>query len=364
MEDPRLYQIALGLVPHVGNITARRLISYAGSAEAVFTEKKRTLDKIPGIGTLTAQRFFNKELLKKAEQELEYLERYGIHYCYYLDDDYPQRLRHCEDSPILFYYKGTKNWQSQKIISIVGTRQNTRYGEQMTESLISDIAERHPEVVVVSGLAFGIDILAHKHAMKNKLQTIAVLGHGIGTIYPASHRKYARYISENGDLLTEFGYHEAPDRKRFVRRNRVIAGLADATIVVESDVKGGSLITADIANSYHRDVFAFPGRVNDQYSSGCNQLLKQNKANLITSVSDLEYIMGWDKRQPRQTRLFRELNEMEQGIIDALQTADQLSVDILARKLDVSISRLSSTLLVMEFDGLVKSLPGKMYVKC
>ena len=307
MTDKRIYQIGLTMINGVGDILARHLLQALGEAEAVFTEKQQLLGRIPGIGSNIAAEIKRPEILQRAEKELAFIEKNNIS-CYYLTDtDYPVRLRECPDAPILFYFKGNTNLDATRIISIVGTRNATEYGRELTESLIKDLAKVIPDLLVVSGLAYGIDICAHRNALYNRLPTVAVLAHGLDRIYPSCHRNTAVEMLESGGLLTDFPSGTEPDRPNFLRRNRIVAGISDCTIVVESAEKGGSLVTADIAFSYGRDVYSFPGRIGDSHSKGCNNLIRQNKAGLITSADDLLSALCWDIQAgatPVQTELF------------------------------------------------------------
>lgn len=360
-------KIALSLIPKVGPRLIRRLVAYTGGIEAVFTENKKVFEKIPGIGSWKAS-FIKKdvaEILKRAEKEIEYILKNDITSCFYLDENYPIRLRECEDAPIIFYLKGNVDLNATKIVSVVGTRKASDYGRTCTREIINYLAENYPEIVVVSGLAYGIDITAHKAALKNDLSTIAVLAHGFEHIYPSLHAQHAKKILDKGALVTEFTGDRKPDPGNFVSRNRIIAGLADATIVVESAKKGGALITADIANSYNRDVFAVPGRANDSYSQGCNNLIKYNKAALIERGVDVEYAMGWqkDKMKPEaiQKSIFIDLNTDEQKIISFLKDKGNSSLDEICISLEMSVAKVSSYLLNLEFCGLVRPLPGKYF---
>ena len=284
MDKNLLYHIALTSIPNIGSITAKKLIAYTGSVSQIFNDKKSTLEKIPGIGAFNAQNIIqNKDFaLNLAQHELSFIEKHNINALTYLEDNFPKRLIQCEDGPLVIFSNGEFNFNSQKVISIVGTRNATDYGKEFCENLIFDLMPHKP--LIVSGLAFGVDICAHKSAIKNNLPTIGVLAHGLDRIYPAIHTSTAKQMLENGGLVTEFRSGTNPDRENFPKRNRIIAGLSDLTIVIESSKKGGSLITADLANSYNRDVFALPGRINDTQSEGCNALIKQNKAHLIQSV--------------------------------------------------------------------------------
>ena len=351
------------MISGIGSINAKKLIAFFGDIEHIFKAKKADLIKVQGIGAFLADEILNKSVLDNAEQEIEFLEKNGIKSYFLLDKEYPERLKHCEDSPVIMYFKGSADLNKQKIISIVGTRNATQYGKEHCNELVKNLQTNGHNPLIVSGLAYGIDICAHRAALKNNLTTIAVLGHGLTTLYPASHKKFAREIIERGGLLTEFPSKAKLDPSNFVKRNRIIAGMADATIVVESGAKGGSLITADIANSYNRDVFAFPGRVNDKQSIGCNRLIKTNRAALIENINDLEYILGWEKhkKQAIQKQLFIELSTDEQIVVDALKAEENLSIDIICLKTNFPMSKVSSILLKLEFSGLVKSFPGKIY---
>jgi len=357
------YKIGIGLIPGIGDILAKKLISYCGSVEAVFREKKAALLKIPNVGGILADSVVNHDVLAKAEKEIEFIVKHRISYSFYLDDDYPVRLKNCPDSPVIIFYKGDVDFDYPKIVSIVGTRQATSYGKDICNRLVDEFCQRNHHPIVISGLAYGIDICAHKAALRNGLPTIAVLGHGLAQLYPAAHAATAREISEKGALLTEFLSDSPIDRNNFVRRNRLIAGLSDLTIVVESNIHGGALITADIANSYNRDVFACPGRLTDGYSSGCNRLIKTNKANLLQSVADIEYIMGWDNqpKAPVQRELFPTLTPEEETVLRALNENGECVIDSLCFSLQLPVSKVSTLLLSLELAGLVHSLPGKVY---
>ena len=364
-DDHLKYKIGIGLIPLIGCKIAKRLIAYTGSVEAIFNEKKGSLLKIPGIGEGIANAIVKQNIMEEAEKEIEFINKYNINTLFYLDNNYPERLQHCEDAPVILFVKGSVDLNPGKVISIVGTRNATRYGREMCNKIVSGLSEHHHDIVIVSGLAYGIDVCSHKAALKNNLLTVAVLGHGLSTIYPAGHNDVAKKIIKQGALVTEFTSNMGPEKQNFVQRNRIIAGLSDATLVVESDVRGGALITADLANSYYRDVFAIPGRSEDKYSSGCNKLIKTNKAALLESVEDIEYIMGWDreKEKPRTTQrqLFTKLVPEEQLIYNLLKEQGDLTIDILCLKANMPVSKVSAILLNMEFAGVVRSLPGKIY---
>lgn len=362
-DDLLKYKIGISQIPGVGSILAKKLIAYTGSIEAVFKEKKKNLLKIPGIGTTLAEVIVNSQNLDKAEVEIEFIKKYEIKYYFYLDENYPFRLKQCPDAPIMLFSKGNVDFNKEKVISIVGTRNATEYGKDFCSRFVSDMAARHSNLIIVSGLAYGIDIAAHRAALKNNIPTVAVLAHGLSTLYPAAHRNSAKEIVNNGALVTDFTSDITPERNNFVKRNRIIAGLADATIVVESGPEGGALITADLANSYNRDVFAYPGKATDEWSKGCNKLIKTNKAAMLESVEDLEYIMGWDvaRSEPKQMSLFHNLTEEEQLIVNLLTEENNLMIDILCLRADQPVSKISPLLLKLEFMGLIKSLPGKVY---
>ena len=361
--DDLKYKIGIGLIPGIGDILAKKLISYCGGVEAVFSEKKAALMKIPNVGETLANSIVHHDVLAKAEKETEFIFKHHINCAFYLDDDYPLRLKNCPDSPVIFFYRGDVDFENPKIVSIVGTRQATNYGKDLCNKLVDELYQRNHNPVVVSGLAYGIDVCAHRAALRNGLPTIAVLGHGLKTLYPAAHAATAREIIGNGALLTEFLSDTPIDRNNFVRRNRLIAGLADLTVVVESNIRGGALITADIANSYNRDVFAFPGRLTDACSTGCNWLIKTNKANLLQSVADIEYLMGWDKQPqaPVQRELFPEISPDEETILRFLKETGECPIDNLCIALQMPVSKASTLLLSLELAGLVHSLPGKVY---
>lgn len=364
MSQNTLYQLALSFIPNVGPILARKLVAYVGSVEGVFKESRTQLEKIPGLGKLKLKGLDVSKMLALAEEELNYLDKRGINQLFYLDKEYPERLKECEDAPINLFYKGQNKFNSEKIINIVGTRHATRYGEEVCQKLVEDLALIYPDLVIVSGFAYGIDICAHKAAINSGLHTVAVFGHGVEQVYPSVHTKYVDRVLENGALVSEFPSNNKPNPGNFVSRNRIIAGLSDATVVVESGAKGGSLLTADMALSYNREVFAYPGRAGDTYSKGCNNLIKRNEAALIESAADLLYYMEWDpsnQPKPIQKSLFISLTPEEEKVISMLSNSESISIDQLSRNLKMPVSKLSSLLLKLEFDGLVLSLPGKNY---
>lgn len=359
-----LYKIAISLIPGIGSVTARNLIAYVGSVEGIFREKEKNLLKIPGIGEINAQRIVNQDVMDQAKKEVDFIHKNQIRPYFYLDENYPTRLKNCSDAPIILYFKGNANLNESRVISIVGTRNATNYGREVCDELIRNFAEKNYPILVVSGLAYGIDVQAHKSCLKYNVPTVGVLAHGLDTVYPSLHASIAAKMLENGGLLSDFPSETRIDRQNFLRRNRIIAGLADATIIVESAEKGGALVTADIANSYNRDVFAFPGRSTDVYSRGCNKLIKLNEAVLIESQGDIEKAMNWDLKANQgkavQTSLFVELTSEEQKLVDLLKGGDRF-IDEMTIETKLPMSKVSALLLGLEFSGLVSSLPGKMY---
>jgi len=366
MENPDnlAYKIAISLIPGIGSVTARNLIAYVGSVQGVFQEKEKNLMKIPGIGEVNAQRVVRQNVLERAKREVEFILKNRIQTFFYLDDNYPTRLKGCSDAPIILYYKGNANLNERRIISVVGTRNATNYGKEMCEELIRNFSEKSYRILVVSGLAYGIDVQAHKACLKYNVPTVGVFAHGLDNIYPQLHAPVASKMLGNGGLLSDFISETKIDRQNFLRRNRIIAGLADATIIVESAEKGGALVTADIANSYNRDVFAFPGRSTDLYSRGCNKIIKLNEAVLIENQADIEKAMNWDIKastnRTYQTSLFVELTPEEQKLVDLLKGGERF-VDEITIETQMSMSKVSALLLGLEFKGMIISLPGKMY---
>jgi DNA processing protein len=350
-------------VPNIGDVIAKRLIAHCGSPLAIFEENRNHLLKIDGVGTYTLKHLFDTEHLEAAEAELEFILKNDFDCTYFEDVDYPGFLKHCIDGPILLFREGNMDLSERKLISIVGTRQITSYGMAFCEELIASLAPLDP--VIVSGFAYGVDIFAQREAMKHGLQTIGCLAHGLNQIYPKVHAKYQQDVLKHGGFMTEFWSTSKPDRENFLKRNRIIAGMTEATIVIESAEKGGSLVTADIAHSYNREVFAVPGRSSDKFSLGCNNLIKQQKAHMLTSAADLLYILGWDlekKEVPSlQKQLFVDLDANEQVIYDYLQQKGKQVLDSIALTCQMPIHQVSATLLGMEMKGVVRPLPGKLF---
>ncbi|WP_281231310.1 DNA-processing protein DprA [Flavobacterium gelatinilyticum] len=363
MSDQDLFNLlALMKVEGVGDIMAKKLLNHFGSAGNIFKAKTSQLAVIDGVGTVLLKNLKDKSVFESADQELKFIKKNNIDVCCYNENTYPDRLKHCIDSPVLIFSGGNIDLKNKKIISIVGTRQITSYGTEFCRKLIEDLAPLNP--VIVSGFAYGVDIVAHQAAMEHKLQTIGVLAHGLNQIYPKTHKKYMAKMEENGGFITEFWSNSSPDKENFVRRNRIVAGISEATIVIESADKGGSLITANLAGDYSRDVFAVPGRVTDKYSQGCNDLIKTQKANVLTSAADLVYVLNWDietNPKPIQKQLFVDLSDDEQMVYDFLVKNGKELLDIIAQECGIPVFRISGILLNMELKGVIRPLPGKIF---
>ena len=352
----------------VGDVIAKNLIAYCGSAEAIFKAKRSELIKIPQVGEYVARFVLesqnNKEIFKRAEKEIKYIEDEKITPLFFTDAAYPNKLKHCNDAPILLFYKGNADLNKEKILAVIGTRNATEYGKKLTEKLLEDLKDQN--ILIVSGLAYGIDAYAHKAALTHGLDTIGVLAHGLDNLYPSVHTNMANKMLKQGGLLTEFLTETNPDRENFPKRNRIVAGMCDAVVIVESKKTGGALITAEIANSYSRDVFAFPGKAGDEFSEGCNKFIKHNKAALIESAADILYAMRWEKTEnkkpsSKQFALPINLSEEENKIITLLQDSPAIHIDELCSKLQLTPGKASGLLLQLEFGNLVRSLPGKLY---
>lgn len=363
MSDQELfYLLALLKVDGVGDIMAKKLLAHFGNAETIFKTKINQIAAVDGVGSALLKNMKDKSVFEKANNELEFIKASSVNVSFFQDADYPDRLKHCFDAPVLIFSAGNINLKNRKIISIVGTRQITSYGTEFCRSFIEDLAPLDP--VIVSGFAYGVDIVAHQLAMENNLQTIGVLAHGLNQIYPKTHKKYSARMEENGGFITEFWSSSNPDRENFVRRNRIVAGISEATIVIESADRGGSLITANIANDYNRDIFAVPGRSTDVYSMGCNNLIKIQKANMLTSAADLVYMLNWDIQSTGksvQKQLFVELEADEQKIYDFLLKNGRELLDTIALSCDFPIYKISGILINMELKGVVRPLPGKLF---
>lgn len=363
IDNDLLYTLALQHVPNIGDITAKRLISHCGTAEAVLKEKKQNLLKIDGIGSVTLSDLNEAHHLMEAEKEIDFIKNNNINVSFFKEDNYPEKLKHCIDGPILLFQTGNINLKQQRIISIVGSRKITTKGVAFCEDLVEKLAIYNP--VIVSGFAYGTDITAHKAALKHNLQTIGCLAHGMNQIYPAVHKKYMVDVEKNGGFFTDFWSSDNFDRNNFLKRNRVIAGLGEATIVIESAEKGGSLVTADIANSYNRDVFAVPGRTTDLQSTGCNNLIKHQKAHMLTNPFDVPYILNWKLEEENkpviQKQLFVELDATEKVIYNYLKDNEKQQLDTIAINCNLPIFKIASVLLNMELKGVIRPLPGKLF---
>ncbi len=357
-----LFQIAICQIPGIGDVLAKNLISYCGSAEAVFRQKKSKLLRIPGIGERLADAIAGFNNFSDAEKEIRFIEKHQIKPLCYLDKEYPVRLKHFAESPVMLYYLGNADLNNAKIVGIVGTRKASDYGKSFVDQLCEDLAVSG--CLIVSGLAYGIDIHAHRAALKNNLPTVGVLAHGLDRIYPGQHKATAKKMLEQGGLLTEFVSGTNPDRENFPKRNRIVAGLCDVLIVAETAIKGGAMITAEIANYFNKDVMALPGRITDLYAQGCNQLIKSNKAAVITGVNDLFDLMNWDfgeKQYPVQAKLPLDLTEDEKEIMQYIRNKGRVGIDDIAFEFQIDAGNLSLRLLDMEFKGLIRHLPGKFF---
>jgi len=362
MTSELLYQISLTLVNNIGSVQARLLLEHFKTAEAIFKAKKKDLSLIEGIGEIRASQIKAFDNFSEAEDEIKFVEKHHIQPLFITEDNYPKKLLHCYDAPTMLYYRGTADLNNKKTVSIIGTRTNTDYGKQVTEQLIENLKEQN--VTIVSGLAFGIDAIAHKAAVKNCLPTIGVLAHGLDSIYPAQHKSLAKEMLLNGGLLTEFKKNTKADKHNFPRRNRIVAGISDATIVIETAASGGSMITAELAYNYNRDLFAVPGKVNDIKSFGCLKLIQQNKATLFTNVEQMLEELGWEEKTKtikKQRELFIELTADEKIIVDIIKEKDGVSIDEIFLKSDLSSSSVAAAILNLELQNALISLPGKMY---
>jgi len=356
-------KVALSLLEGIGPVTARQLVAYTGEAVNVFHARRKELMSIPGIGEKTVHAILNhKTAFVRAEAELAFAERQGIRILFYADKGYPYRLKACEDSPVVLYYKGQADLDHHRIVSLIGTRSPTEWGKGLCTRLVEELQEY--QVLVVSGLAYGVDITAHRRCLDLDIPTIGVLGNGLDKIYPSAHLPVAKKMTEKGGLLTQFPTRTKPDRENFPMRNKVVAGMSDAIVVVESGKEGGSMITAEYANLYNKDVFAFPGRPTDPMSAGCNALIKKNKAVLVESAADLVSLMNWDKTgiPAVQRSLFVELNEQEQKIVELLKKEESVCIDRLYLELNQSPGAVAGILLELECKGVIKGLPGKRYM--
>lgn len=364
MSQELFYQIALSLTPNVGTVKAKTLIDYFGSAENIFNATVKELMQADSIGKIVADSVKKFNEYKAVEEELTFIEKYKIKTLFLTDQEYPKRLLNCYDPPTLLYFKGNADMNPQRTISIVGTRSNTVYGKDITEKITENLAGKN--ITILSGLASGIDVIAHRAALQNKIPTIGVMGNGLKTVYPSTHKSVATQMLENGGLLTEFTHDIKPEKHNFPKRNRIVAGMSDAVIVIETSVKGGSMITAEIANSYNKDVFAVPGRLSDSKSEGCNYLIQNNKAFLFSSVKEFLFMMGWDdekqiSKKKKQQELFYTLSEDEKIIVKILQSKETVHIDEITAASGFTSSKLAAIILQLELQNIIKSLPGKLY---
>jgi DNA processing protein len=360
-----LYQFALTEVPNIGCVHAKILVQAFGSAEKIFKAKQQLLEKTEGIGEVRAKAIKSFKDFSKAEEEIKFIEKYKITPLFLTDKHYPQRLLNCYDSPTVLFYKGSADLNASRIVAIIGTRNNSDYGKQQTEKIIKELSSQN--VLIVSGMAFGIDAIAHKASVKNNLPTVGVLAHGLDQMYPPEHSNLAKdMLKHGGGLLTEFSSKTKPDKHNFPTRNRIVAGMSDAVVVIESGEKGGSLITAELANGYNKDVFALPGKITDNKSAGCNFLIRNNKAMLLTDAEEIIEIMGWEEKSQKsktktQKELFIELSKEEKIIVDILREKETLSIDEINFRSSLTSSAVAAAILNLELQGVVSSLPGKIY---
>ena len=358
-----LYRLSLTLVPNIGDVQTKLLVQHFGDAQSIFKAKKSELEGVEGMGSIRAQSIKSFKDFSIAEKELEFIQKFNIQTLFLTDAAYPQRLLQCYDSPTLLFYKGTADLNASKVVAIVGTRTHTDYGKTVTENLVKDLALQN--ILVVSGLAYGIDAIAHKAALKWGLPTVGCVGHGLDKMYPQENAGLAReMVKSGGGILTEFFSGTKPEKHNFPLRNRVVAGLCDATVVVETHAKGGSLITAKLADGYNRDVFAVPGRTIDAKSAGCNFLIQHNKAVLLQSADDLLTVMGWKevtKKTKKQKELFIEMTPDEQTIVHLLQERESVSIDEINIRSGLSSSAVAAAILNLELQNVIAALPGKLY---
>ena len=363
MNQNLTYQIALTKIPMVGLWTARLLIRNCGSAEAVFSENKKTLAKIPRISPAIVNNIIQADPEALSAHDLSFISEHQITPLFFTNSEYPSRLKPFADSPMILYYKGNANLNADRIVSIVGTRTPTDIGKAHCQEIVEGLSKYN--VLIISGLAYGIDVTAHQKCLSLQVPTVGVLGHGMSQIYPAAHKPIAARMLEQGGILTQFGPDKGPEREHFPMRNAVVAGMSDAVIVVETARKGGSMITAELANGYNKDVFAVPGRLNDRFSKGCNHLIKSHKAQLLESAEDIGYVMRWtqeDNVKQRQAALFPELNINEKNILNLIGETHQINIDQLAYQAKLGSSEMATLILQLEFKGLIKTLPGKRFV--
>jgi DNA processing protein len=363
MNSELIYQLALTLVPNIGDVHSKILVQHLGEASAIFKAKQSALEKIEGIGTVRARSIKAFAEFHLAEAEMRFIEKYKIDPLFLTDEKYPKRLLNCYDSPTILFYKGNADLNASRVLAVVGTRTNSDYGKNFTEKLVKDLSGEN--ILVISGLAYGIDAIAHKAAIKNNIPTVGVVGHGLDKIYPSDHAGLAKdMIKSGGGILSEFFSGTKPDKHNFPLRNRIVAGLSDATVVVETAVKGGSMITAKLADAYNRDVFAVPGRVTDKPSGGTNHLIKYNKAVLLTEADELMELLGWKEKKVKkkqQREIFIDLTAEEKIIVQLLQEKETVHIDQINLGSGLSSSSVAAAILNLELLGVIQSLPGKLY---
>jgi DNA processing protein len=363
MNEELLYHLALTQVPNIGDIHIAVLLNHFGDPSAVFKANRKSLESIVGIGAVRADAIKKFNGYKRVEQELSFVFKNKIEVLVKHNKGYPSRLENCFDAPHLLFYKGSQSLNQQRIVAVVGTRAPTDYGKERVAALIAALVP--VDVMVVSGLAYGIDTLVHRDCVKYGVNTIGVLGHGLDQIYPSSNRVLASEMIHQGGLLTEFMHGTKPDRQNFPKRNRIVAGMVDAVIVIESGEKGGSLITAEIANSYNKDVFAYPGRTTDMGSMGCNHLIRTHRAELITSGSEFIEFMGWNPalktKKALQAEMFLSLDGKEKELYDLILEREPIGIDDLIVQTAQKSSEVSAILFSLEMRGLVTPRPGKLY---
>ncbi len=359
--DQLLYKLAMIFIPGIGPVLGKRLISYAGGVENVFQLSPAELQRAPGIGDKLSNPLLRKKALNLAKKELENLQKYSISAHFYLDKTYPEVLKNFEDAPIILFTKGSLNLDTlQPKLAIVGTRKATAYGRQACEKIIRDLVNQGVKPIIISGLAYGIDHCAHKISLELNLPNIAVLANGLNTIYPATHKNLALKIQQNGLIISENPTLSKLEPKAFVRRNRIIAALADATIIIESGLKGGAMFTAQFARHYAKKVYALPGRINDPKSQGPNWLIKQNKATILTSAQQIIEDLNWKTKQQIKIE-FPELSSDEQKVIQTIKQHDKIFIDDLALKLGWNFNKILTILFQLELKGLIEQLPGNFY---
>ena len=362
MQNHLLNRIAVSMIPGSGSVLTRKLLTVTGSPEALLEESAKNLSKIPQIPRLVIDNIKSKKFFAKAEAEFRFVEDNKLEVLFFQDEAFPQRLNECYDAPVLLYFKGRTNLNKQKIVSVVGTRRCSKYGQNITEKILDELAMSNQEILIISGLAYGIDIATHKAIVKTSMDSVTVLAHGLDDLYPAGHRDTADKMLHNGGLLSEYTQSTIPDAANFVKRNRIVAGMSDVTLVVESGVKGGAMITANLAFSYDREVVAVPGNAGNYYSAGCNFLIKSNKATLVESADDIIKLMNWDiNKQPVQRKMFLELNPNEEAIYKLLEKQEQVSLNEIGLTTGMPINTVSLSLLNMEMQGIIKTLPGNMF---